>query len=521
MRVIDFFDKGVAVDPDRLLIISDTASVTYRDAEQHSWRLAAALHANGFELGDRVGVLAPNVAEGFLAMLGLWRAGGSWVPLNPLSALKSTVNFMNEVSCKWLLVHSKFAADIEEIRRSVPSLKMIVSVDEPIAGSTSLEEFLASGNHFQVPDWNDPYGRPEHECCAWPTGGTTGASKGVLWTNQVWATLVDLATRHWPAADHPVNLMVAPITHAAGVMAVIMSAQGGTVVIRPGFKAEDATDCIERHGVTHLFLPPTAYYDLLASQRSRPRDCSSLAMMLLAASPVSPAKFGQGVDVFGPCLAQCWGQAESPLMITYISPEEIARAAAGVHPERLASCGRATFSTQVAAMDDDGRLLGPGERGELVVRGRLVTPGYLGRPEATEEVRTFGWHHTGDIGYLDEDGFVYIVDRKKDMVITGGFNVYPAEVEAAILALPEVRECAVIGVPDDRWGEAVCAVVVAENDQPRDPDQIIAAAKTALGPVKAPKSVHFVDSIPKTPVGKSDKKALRAVYWKDSSRAVN
>jgi acyl-CoA synthetase (AMP-forming)/AMP-acid ligase II len=192
-----------------------------------------------------------------------------------------------------------------------------------------------------------------------------------------------------------------------------------------------------------------------------------------------------------------------------------------VHPERLASCGRATFSTQVVAMDDDGRLLGPGERGELVVRGRLVTPGYLGRPEATEEVRTFGWHHTGDIGYLDEDGFVYIVDRKKDMVITGGFNVYPAEVEAAILALPEVRECAVIGVPDDRWGEAVCAVVVAENDQPRDPDQIIAAAKTALGPVKAPKSVHFVDSIPKTPVGKSDKKALRAVYWKDSSRAVN
>jgi acyl-CoA synthetase (AMP-forming)/AMP-acid ligase II len=244
-------------------------------------------------------------------------------------------------------------------------------------------------------------------------------------------------------------------------------------------------------------------------------------MLLLGGGPVSPERFGEGVAAFGACMVQSWGQTESPFMLTFLSADEVAEAAAGDRPQRLASCGRATFSSQVAAMDDAGQLLGPNERGELVARGQLVSPGYLGRPADTAEVRRFGWHHTGDVGYLDDDGYVYIVDRKKDMVITGGFNVFSVEVEAAILAMPEVRECAVIGVPDHRWGEAVMAVVVPAVDGWDDADCVIDAARRALGSVKAPKQVTFVESIPRTPVGKVDKKTLRAGFWHGHERAVN
>jgi acyl-CoA synthetase (AMP-forming)/AMP-acid ligase II len=342
-----------------------------------------------------------------------------------------------------------------------------------------------------------------------------------VFTNQVWATLVELATRTWPDVPGSVNLMVAPITHAAGVMAAIFASVGATVVIRSGFDADDVLDCTERHGVTHMFLPPTAYYAMLEAQQARPRDVSSLKMLLVAAAPVSPERFGLGVDVFGPCIAQCWGQAEAPFLLTYLSPEEVAAAVRDGRRELLASCGRPTFSVQVAVMDDEGNLLGPGTRGELVTRGRLVTPGYMNRPDATADVRGGGWHHTGDVGYIDEQGYVYIVDRKKDMIITGGFNVYPAEVEAAILAMDEVRECAVIGVPDDKWGEVITALIVPANGDLLDGETIIAEARRALGSVKAPKQVHFVESLPRTPAGKTDKRALRAEFWDGLERAVN
>lgn len=521
MRVIDYFDKGAALAPDHPLLVTDEAAVSFADAARLSHRVAAALHAAGFELGDTVGVLAPNEASGFVAMLGLWRAGGVWAPLNHLNAFRANADFMNDVGCRWLFVHESFADDVAAIRDAVPTLAPIVSLGRAVDGAIGFEEFLGRGERTPVPDWSDPFGVPDARCVLWPTGGTTGRSKAVEWTNQVWATLNELTTRHWPTVPDPVNLMVAPITHAAGVMGVIFASLGATVVIRPGFDAEDVLDQIEQRRVTHMFLPPTAYYALLDEQRRRPRDVSSLAMLLIAAAPCSPDKLGQGVEVFGPCIAQCWGQGESPFLLTYLSPEEVAAAVADGRSERLASCGRATFSCQIAVMDDDGTLLPAGERGELVARGRLVAPGYLGRADATAEMHAGGWHHTGDVGQIDEDGYVSIVDRKKDMIITGGFNVFPAEVEAVILALPDVRECAVIGVPDEKWGEVVLAVVVATDPGFADAAALITHAKTALGSVKAPKRIQFVADMARTPVGKTDKKALRAEYWHGLERAVN
>ena len=263
----------------------------------------------------------------------------------------------------------------------------------------------------------------------------------------------------------------------------------GTATFFDAFDALELLQNIERHRVTHIFLPPTALYGMLAHPRVAEFDYSSLRRMLLAAAPVSPDKLRKAVEVFGPCVCQSYGQTEAPMYMTYLDTKTVAAAAAGDHPERLRSCGKVTPAVRLAIMDDDGKLLPPHKPGEIVARGALVCGGYYDLPEATSEIRTFGWHHTGDVGYRDEEGFFYIVDRKKDMIITGGFNVYCAEVEACVMELPQVRECAVVGVPDEKWGEGVKAIVVLRDGDALTEDAIIAHCKSRLGSVKSPKSV--------------------------------
>jgi fatty-acyl-CoA synthase len=265
-------------------------------------------------------------------------------------------------------------------------------------------------------------------------------------------------------------------------------------------------------------VPPTALYGLLGSSELGKHDTSSLKIFILVGSPVTPDKLRIAVETFGPCMCQCYGQVEAPMIVTWLPPENVAAAAAGVHPERLASCGKPTRSVSVGIMDDEGNLLPNGTPGEIVVRGPLVSKRNFEKPEATAEVRTFGWHHTGDIAHRKDDSYIFIVDRKKDMVITGGFNVFTTEVEAAIMEMPQVRECAVIGIPHDKWGEAVHAFVAADG---LDEAAVIAHAKARIGSVKGPKSVEFVDAIPKTPNGKMDKQPLRTRYWGENARMVN
>jgi acyl-CoA synthetase (AMP-forming)/AMP-acid ligase II len=304
-----------------------------------------------------------------------------------------------------------------------------------------------------------------------------------------------------------------------------MFALGGTNVVLPGFDAAQVLQAIEQYRVTHLFLPPTAFYALLAHPDVRKFNYSSLRVFLLAGSPVSPDKLKQGVEIFGPCLCQSYGQTEAPMLLTFLDARTVAAAASGDHPERLRSCGRPTTAVRLAIMDDAGHILPPHQPGEIVARGTLVTAGYHNLPQATAEIRSHGWHHTGDIGYIDEHGYVYIVDRKKDMIISGGFNVYCAEVEAGIMALPQVQECAVIGVPDDKWGEAVKALVVLRGGlklgESLNESQVIAHCKAKLGGVKSPKSVEFVAEIPKTPAGKLDRKAMRKQFWAAVDREVH
>jgi fatty-acyl-CoA synthase len=524
MRAIDYFDKSADLYPQRVAIMEGNERYSYAETRAFSERIARGMRASGAEREQRAAIYSHNHPAVLFCMLGILRAGAAWVPINFRTAPDANVEFMNYSETAWLFYHSRFREQAEEIRKRVSSLRHLICIDGPDGGTPSLADFMELGNTGNPadPDSSDAHGNLEQMMGLVPTGGTTGPARGVRVTNLAWGTMTEMATHYWKGETaEPICLCTAPLSHAAGVVAFTMFALGGTNVVLPGFDASQVLQVIEQCRVTHLFLPPTAFYALLAHPDVGKYDHSSLRVFLLAGSPVSPDKLKQGVAVFGPCMCQSYGQTEAPMLLTFLDARTVAAAAAGDHPERLRSCGRPTAAVCVAIMDDAGQILPPHQPGEIVARGTLVSSGYHNLPQATAEVRAHGWHHTGDIGYIDDHGYVYIVDRKKDMIISGGFNVYCTEVEAGVMALPQVQECAVIGVPDDKWGEAVKAIVVMKEGEALTESEVIAHCKAKLGGVKSPKSVEFVQEIPKTPAGKFDRKAMRKQFWATADREVH
>ena len=520
MRNIDYFDRSADRRPDRAVIVDGETRWTYAEAGRMSHRLALAMTGAGLKSQEPAAIFSPNHARVLLVLLGLWRAGAVWVPVNTRNALDANIDYLNYVRAGWLFYHSSFAAEAAEVQARVPTIRHLVCLDGPDGDHPSLDGFMISGGDGEFPDDGDPVGNPADLVAIIATGGTTGAAKGVRVPNRSWGVLMETIGALMPASD-PVCLASAPLTHAAGPGAMAAIAMGATVVVLPRFDPELVMRAIGEHRVTHMFLPPTALYSMLAHPNARQFDYSSLKYFLLAGSPVSPDKFRQAVEVFGPCMCQSYGQTEAHMIVTWLPPEVVAASATGDHPERLMSCGRPSYPVRVEIMDEAGRLLPPGEVGEIAVRGGLVGDGYFELPDATAEARAFGWHHTGDVGRKDADGFVYIVDRKKDMIVTGGFNVFSAEVEAAVMELEGVRECAVVGAPDEKWGEAVTAIVALNSGAAITPDQIIAHCKSRLGGVKAPKAVHVWPEVPRTAAGKFDKKAIRRAFWQGAERNVH
>ncbi len=524
MRAIDYFDKSADLCPERDAILEENARHSYAETRAFSERIARGMCALGVGREQRAAIYSPNHPAVLFCMLGFLRAGAAWVPVNFRNASDANVEFLNYSETTWLFYHSCFRREVQEIRRRVRSLQHFICIDGGDSEDPSLTNFMEQGSAGDAgdPDWADAHGNPEDVMGLVPTGGTTGPARGVRVTNLAWGTMIEMAIHYWSGGvDAPVCLCTAPLSHAAGPVAFATLAMGGTNVVLPTFDATEVLQAIERHRVTHMFLPPTALYSLLAHPEVKKFNHSSLRVFLLAGSPVSPDKFKQAIEVFGPCMCQSYGQTEAPMLVTFLDSKTAAAAAAGDHPERLRSCGKPTASVRVAIMDDAGNILPPHQPGEIVVRGSLVSGGYFNLPQATAEIRGHGWHHTGDVAYRDEEGYIYIVDRKKDMIVSGGFNVYCVEVEAGIMALPQVHECAVIGVPDEKWGEAVKALVVVKQGESLTESEVIAHCKAKLGSVKSPKSVDFVREIPKTMAGKLDRKTMRKPYWATADREVH
>ena len=516
MRMIDFFDRGARIAHDRPCMIDDAGGVrTYDAVRARSCRVANALIADGFPAGAHGAVLSGNAPVAFEAILGLLRADGVWVMANHRAGADENAYLLDLLDVDTLFVHSEVADRISRFRADCPRIRRYVALDRPFPeADVFLEGWL--GGEEEPPRRRE--GRPEELAFLGATGGTTGRSKGVMLTNLVWQTMVASLTASMPMRAPPVNLVAAPMTHAAGPLALASMALGGTVIVLPRFEPRAVLAAIERHRVTYMFLPPTAIYMLLAVPGVRDFDLSSLEYVSYAGAPMALDKLKEAITVFGPVMNASFGQTESPMCVTAMPPHEhLAPDGSLAHP---GSCGRANLFSIVEVMGDDGRILLPGERGEIVVRGPLVMAGYYKDPQATAEASRFGWHHTGDVGYRDADGWFFIVDRKKDMIITGGFNVYPAEVEQALHGHPDVQDCAVFGVPDDKWGESVTAVVEPRSGARPDAEAILAFARERLGPVKTPKALSFVDALPRSVAGKVLRAELRRPYWQGRERAI-
>jgi fatty-acyl-CoA synthase len=518
MRMIDFFDRGARNAPDRACMVTDAGSSTYAEVRARSNRLGNALIADGFAPGAHGAVLSGNDPRAFEAILGVLRADGVWVMANNRASVEENAYLLDLLDVDTLFFHSEFADRIARFRADCPTIRRYVSIDEPRAEADAfLGDWLAQASDAEVPQRRE--GRPEELAFLANTGGTTGRSKGVMLTNLVWQSLVSSLIASMPMKTAPVNLVAAPMTHAAGPLALGSMALGGTVVVLSKFEPEAVLLAIERHRVTYMFLPPTAVYMLLSHPSVRDFDTSSLEYISYAGAPMSLDRLKEAIAVFGPVMNASFGQTESPMCVTAMPPHQHLNAAGELaHP---GSCGQANLLSRVEIMDDEGNLLPPGQHGEIVVKGPLVMAGYYKNPEATAEASRFGWHHTGDIGYRDEQGWFYIVDRKKDMIISGGFNIYPAEVEQALQAHPAVQDCAVFGIPDEKWGEMVMAVIEPRAGVTPPPvEEMLDFAREKLGAVKTPKQLEYIAALPRSNAGKVLRAELRKPHWEGRGRAI-
>ena len=520
MRFIDFFDRGAARDLAAPCFVQHETgqAYSYGQIREVTLRTANALRADGYSIGMKGAVLSPNDALGFACLLAIVRAGMVWVAINPKNAIDENCYILDNFECEVLFYHSLFEAAIPAIRKRVPRIRRFVCIDKAGADAPALADWVR--DHPASPF--DSGTGPDDLVLLQTTGGTTGVPKGAMHTNRSLEGFFANMYGVFNFDDRPpIYLAAAPITHAGGYLALFALSQGGSVILQSKIDPELICAAIEKHRVSFVYLPPTAIYSLLATPQIKARDFSSLRYFAYGAAPMSPEKLRECISTFGPVMQQAFGQTETLFPITYLSrADHLGPDGLPAGEKRLTSCGRAAPFARVAVMDDEGNLLPDGETGEIVVRATSVMAGYYKNPEETARAGAFGWHHTGDVGYRDAEGFYFIVDRKKDMIVTGGFNVWSVEVEKVLQSHAAVMDCAVIGIPDSKWGEAIHAVVELKPGQTSCSDELIALCRHRIGSVKAPKSVEFVDALPRSAVGKVLKRALRDKYWQGRARRV-
>src|SRR5690348_12826214 len=497
VRLTEFLDKGASLGAEAPCLTTAGRTLTYFDVQRLSWRVARALDSSGIAPGDKVAILSANDPIAFSCVFGISRAGAVWCPVNPRNEAAENRDLLDFFDCTCLIFQAAFAPLVAKILPDLPKLTTLVCLDGEPPNATPFDLWI--GSEPAEPWQAEPL---DDIVMVVGTGGTTGRPKGVMLTGHNIETMSALTLMSYPFRPRPRYLALAPLTHAAGVLCFPVMTLGGEIVIMGKPDLGEFLALIEKHEITHTFLPPTLIYMLLDHARLAETDTASLQCLWYGAAPMSASRLEEALTKIGPVMGQLFGQSEAPMMISTLAPAEHFRDDGSVATERLSSAGRPTPLTIVAIMDDKGHRLGPGERGEIVVRGPLVMAGYYKNPQASAEAAKHGWHHTGDIGYLDEDGYLFIVDRAKDMIITGGFNVYSAEVEQALLAHPAIQACAVIGLPDEKWGERVTAVVQPRPGQAVPPDEIRAFVKERIGSVKAPKQVEIWPDLPRSKVGK-------------------
>ena len=490
--------------PDNEAFVLGERRMTFAQAADSMSRIQQVLVDRGIRHGSGVGALSVNIPEVWLTQSATYLIGGHYTGLHPLGSVDDHVWICDDAEIEVLIVHPGFAEVGAAVAERSEAVKHLLVFGESEVGEdlfTLIEDYEAQ------PLEAGPAGE---EDLAWLqyTGGTTGTPKGVMLSQRAMVELCRAALTSWQLPARPRYLVAPPITHAGVLPLFATLARGGTVILLQGFEPKSFVQAIEKERANCTFGVPTMINALLDHTTPEDADLSSLETFCYGAAPISPARLSQALDRFGQKLVQIYGQTECVGVTTSLLRDEHDPAH---RPDLLSSCGRPVIGTRVAILNEDHRPVPDGTPGELCLQSRTVMSGYWKRPELTEETLRNGWLHTGDIAVRDARGYLHIVDRKKDMVITGGFNVYPTEVENVIAAHPDVAAAAVVGLPDDKWGEAVTAFVVLREGATLDERALNRLVHEAKGAHQTPKAIHTVDELPVTLVGKIDKKRLRAM----------
>ncbi len=503
--------RALARYPDRIAFVSESGALTYRAALDMIARFQAVFAGRGLGRGDRIAVLTANRAEAWCAGAAAQACAMSITWLHPLGSLDDQVDQVLDGECSALLVDAgNFVLRGGEIVVRTPGLKAVFTLGPAEYGLDLMAAAVGAGA-CNVLD----LATPEDIAILNYTGGTTGKSKGALRNHAQNAgySAAILADFEIPVA--PKYLVVAPMSHVAGTKILPTLMLGGTVYLMKGFDPAAVLATIAREKINFTLLVPTMIYVLLDHPDLDRTDLSSLELLLYGASPMSPTRLVEGLERIGPVFSQLYGQTECyPISVLRKADHDRNR------PELFASCGFPISTVAVRILDDADQPVAQGESGEICVRAGHAVGSYWKRPEQTAELFRSGWLHTGDIARMDERGYMYILDRKKDMIVSGGFNIYPRDVEDALSSHAGVAVAAVVGAPDPKWGEAVVAMVVRRPGANPAAEELIGLVKEKKGAAHAPKRVEFVDSLPMTAVGKVDKKVLRAKLWEGRDRQV-
>lgn len=492
MRPIDFLLRAARRWPDKVAISGPQGQLSYAQLMSQVDALAIEFQQRVPATDGRIAICAGNHLAHVVALFATLRAGRIWVPLNPRAGQTELERIVQFTEAALVVAEEALVSKVEAA--GVPLL-----VYRPEARSDELSEAVQRHLGKQPVEVYPELARTQ---AIKFTGGTTGAPKGVMQSLRNWNACI-VSLMHAMGLDESVRyLAVASITHGTSTFLLPVLGCGGTVLLPHSTAPRDVLDQLERDRVTSVFMPPTLIYGLLDDPTARQRDWRALRHFVYAAAPMRTDRIIEAQQVFGP-VETGYGQTEAPAIITYMSAQE-AR-----DPRNLASVGRAALMTELAIMDPQGRLLPPGEFGEVVVRGDLVMSGYWNQPDRTAEAFQDGWLRTGDGGVLDPRGYLFLQDRIRDVIITGGFNVYPSDVENALGAHPAVHDCAVVGIDDAKWGEAVHAAVQLHAGMQADEAELIAWVRGRLDPVKTPKHIHFLEHLPRTPNAKVSKKDVR------------
>jgi acyl-CoA synthetase (AMP-forming)/AMP-acid ligase II len=501
--------------PQSPAIAFEGRTTTYQELDARASQVAQALIANGVRPGDRIAHLGKNSDLYLELLLGAAKAGAVMTPVNWRLAPREFLYIINDCEAKMLFVGPEFIAAVEALGAEVRTSE-IVGMEAPLRGR-------AYGEWRDAQPARDPQILIKRDGAGMQlyTSGTTGHPKGAILSHRNLVGMPQSSPVYpwsrWSADD--VSLFAMPCFHIGGTGWAILGLMHGALnVIAREFDPTKVLDFIENWRITKLFLVPAAMQVVVRSPKARAVDYSQLKYIMYGASPMPLALLRECMEVFGCGFVQLYGMTETTGSVTALGPEDHNLAG---NP-KMSSAGKALPGVELAILDAAGEHLPIGTVGEVAVRSMTNMQGYWKLPQET--ARTIGpdnWLRTGDAGYLDADGYLYIHDRVKDMIISGGENIYPAEVENAIYGHPDVAEVAVIGVPSERWGEEVKAVVATKPGAPQNPDSIIAWARERIAAYKVPKSIDFIAVLPRNPSGKILRRELRAPYWQGRQRQVN